>query len=185
MHLVCSHLLTLTAGNWIAVAAIVTPIVVGVFVGIGRMLYKQGEMDTVIEGLIKTVDTLDEKFDKYVMQPLARGSSPLNLTKEGKELFDDPMVQQFIKAELDKIIDQVKATRAESAYQAQEVLFKVVEQYKDHPGYRVDLENVAFNTGHHIDILMKVIAIGIREDVFNHLTVDIADIDNSDPSLKK
>ena len=35
-----------------------------------------------------------------------------------------------------------------------------------------------------IHILMKVIAIGIGDDVFNHLTVDVSQIDNRDPEIK-
>ena len=184
MNFLCLQILAFTTGNWIAITAIAVPVIGAIFVGIGRMLYKQGKMDNVIEGLIKKVDTLDEKFDKYVMGPLAKGSSPLNLTKKGRELFDDSYVQQFVKNEFDEIISQVKSTRAESAYQAQEVLFTVVDKYKENPKYKVDLENVAFNSGQHIDILMKIIAIGIREDVFSHLTVDVADINETESDAK-
>jgi len=34
-------------------------------------------------------------------------------------------------------------------------------------------ENIAFNESLHIDILMKVIAIGIRDEVFKHLNFKI------------
>jgi hypothetical protein len=75
----------------------------------------------------------------------------------------------------------MQQTPYESAYQAQEALFSVVDSYKT-GSYKINLENEAFETGQHIDILMKVIAIGIRDDVFSKLNLKVENIDNSKPT---
>ncbi len=177
-------ILTLTSGNWIAICTIGMAVIIAILGGIGRMLYKQGGLDKGVDNLDKKFDRLDEKFDKYVMRALAQGSSPLNLTDNGRKIFEDPFLQEFIKDKLEEIINQVKSYKTESAYQAQKVLFAIVDNYKKDPNYKIGFENVAFNYSEHIDILMKVIAIGIRDNVFSHLTVDVSQIDDGDPEKK-
>jgi hypothetical protein len=78
----------------------------------------------------------------------------------------------------------MKAVKYESAYQAQEKLFDVVDSFKT-GRYKINLENEAFETGQHIDILMKVIAIGIRDEIFARLGLKVEDIDNSKPTEAK
>lgn len=60
------------------------------------------------------------------------------------------------------------------------MLFEVVDKFKTER-YKINLENEAFETGQHIDILMKVIAIGIRDEVFARLGLKVDEIDNSKP----
>jgi len=178
-------ILTLTTGNWIAIVSIASVIVITILGGIGRMLYKQGVLDASVENIDKKFDRLDEKFDKFLLLPLARGSSPINLTEDGEELFNHPKIQDFVNKKTDEIINKVKSFKIESAYQAQELLFDVVDQYKNDPEFKVGLENVAFAYSQHIDIIMKVIAVGIRDRVFEHLDFEIEQIDNDDPSKNK
>ena len=175
------HLLTLTAGNWIS---IFVPIGILFLGAMGTIIYRQGGLDTLVTGMDKKMDKLDEKFDKYLLREVSRSSSPLELNETGKKIFNREEIQNFVSINLDDIIVSVRSYTLHSAYQAQEILFDVVEQYKK-GAYRTILENAAFESAQHIDILMKIIALGIREQVFKELKFEIEEIDDDDPSKKK
>ena len=178
---------TLTSGDWIAIGSICVALMLTLLGFLGRIIYKWGTMDKEIQGLdngIKNIDKkfdrLDEKFDKYILQPLASSRSPLTLTDTGQAIFNRPKIQEFVKAKTNEVIEQMKKTPFGSAYQAQEKLFEVVDSYKT-GDYKINLENEAFEAGQHIDILMKVIAIGIRDEVFSALLLSVEDIDKTEP----
>ena len=181
-----------TSGNLIALCSIITVVILALLGLLGKILYKGGVLDKGISSLeasldkgISTIDKrfdkLDEKFDKYILQPLATSKSPLNLTEPGRKIFERPKIQEFVKDNTEEIFLKMQEIKFESAYQAQEKLFEVVDVYKT-GRYKINLENEAFETGQHIDILMKVIAIGIRNDIFSRLGLKVEDIDNSKPT---
>lgn len=170
-------LLNMSTGNWIA---IFVPIGV-VFLGaMGTIIYRQGGLDAIVKDISKKMDRFDEKLDKYLMQPISQSSSPLELNTLGRKIYSRPEIQKFVSKNLNEIISKVKKYKLFSAYQAQEVLFDVVDSYKKGPD-RTELENAAFESAQDIDILMKVIALGIRDEVFKHLEYEINDIDGDDP----
>jgi len=172
---------TLTTGNWIAIISIVT-IVILAFLGLlGTIIYRQGSLDKGVANLDRKFDKLDEKFDKFIIQPLANNKSPLKLTESGLNIFNRPKIQQFVKANLEEITLKMRSNTYDSAYQAQEKLFAIVNSYQTEK-YKINLENEAFETGLHIDILMKIIAIGIRDEIFAKLNVKIEYINNGDSS---
>lgn len=170
-------LATLTAGNWIA---ILVPSGLAFLAAMGTIIYRQGTLDTSVKRMDRKLDRLDEKFDKYLMQPVSQSASPLELNDLGKKIFNKPEIQKFVEANLQSIIDKVKSYKLHSAYQAQEILFDVVDEYKK-GSYRTILENVAYESAQHIDILMKVIGLGIRSEVFKHLDFEEREIDEGDP----
>lgn len=185
----------LTSGNLIAIGSIVTVVILALLGLLGKILYKGGvldkgisslevALDKGISNLDKKFDKLDEKFDKFILQPLATNKSPLNLTELGRKIFIRLKIQEFVKDNTEEIFLKMKETKYESAYQAQEKLFEVVDSYKT-GRYQINLENEAFETGQHIDILMKVIAIGIRNEIFAKLGLKVEDIDNSKPTETK
>ena len=59
--------LNLTAGNWIS---IFVPIGVLFLGALGTIIYRQGGFDTLVKNMDKKIDRLDEKFDKYLLQPV-------------------------------------------------------------------------------------------------------------------
>ena len=181
----------LTSGDKIAIISIGSFVLLAFLGFMGKIIYKWGcldkgvanlesALDKGISSLDKKFDKLDEKFDKFILKPLATGRSPLNLTTEGRKIFARPKIQEFVKANTEEIFLKMNEISYESAYQAQEELFKIVDLYKN-GRYKINLENEAFETGLHIDILMKVIAIGIRNEIFSRLKLKIEDIDRSDP----
>lgn len=185
----------LTSGNLIAIGSIVTVVILALLGLLGKILYKGGvldkgisslevALDKGISNLDRKFDKLDEKFDKFILQPLATNKSPLNLTEPGRKIFIRLKIQEFVKDNTEEIFLKMKETKYESAYQAQEKLFEVVDSYKT-GRYQINLENEAFETGQHIDILMKVIAIGIRNEIFAKLGLKVEDIDNSKPTETK
>lgn len=187
--------LTLTSGDWIAICSIATVVILAFLGLLGRIIFKWGALDKGISGiedsinkgisnLDKKFDKLDDKFDRYVIQPLVVGKSPSTLTDLGRKIFNRPKIQEFVKNNIEEIFLKMGETKYESAYQAQEKLFEVVATYKT-GRYQINLENEAFEAGQHIDILMKVIAIGIRDQVFSKLGLKVEDIDNSAPSAAK
>jgi hypothetical protein len=177
-------LCVLTLTNWISIGAIVITIVIGLLAFWSSLRYWQGRTEACLTHLGERIKTLDEKFDKYVLQPLATSKSPLNLTDMGRKIFNRPKIQEFVKDNTEEIISKMKETKFDSAYQAQEMLFEIVDKFKTER-YKINLENEAFETGQHIDILMKVIAIGIRDEVFARLSLKVDDIDNSKPTDAK
>jgi len=181
----------LTPGNWISIISIGTVIILAFLGLLGRILYKGGVLEKGLSNLevnfekgfsnlYRKFDKLDEKFDKYILEPLANSKSPMNLTKEGQKIFNRPKIQEFVTDNIEEILKKMEEVSYESAYQAQERLFNIVDSYKT-GRYQINLENEAFETGQHIDILMKVIAIGIRDKVFARLRLKVEDIDNSAP----
>lgn len=174
----------LTLTNWISIGAIVISIIIGLLAFWSSLRYWQGRTEACLTHLSERIKTLDEKFDKYVLQPLATSKSPLNLTDLGKSIFTRPKIQEFVKENIEEIALKMKEVKYDSAYQAQEMLFDVVDRFKTER-YKINLENEAFETGQHIDILMKVIAIGIRDDIFARLGLKVDDIDNSKPTEAK
>ncbi|HUX56013.1 MAG TPA: hypothetical protein VMV77_03500 [Bacteroidales bacterium] len=185
----------LTSGDWIAICSIGTVVILAFLGLLGKIIFKWGALDkgiTSLEGVLdkgitsldRKFDKLDEKFDKFILQPLATNKSPLNLTEPGRKIFIRLKIQEFVKDNTEEIFLKMKETKYESAYQAQEKLFEVVDSYKT-GRYQINLENEAFETGQHIDILMKVIAIGIRNEIFAKLGLKVEDIDNSKPTETK
>ena len=174
----------LTSANWISIIAIVVPLIILFLAFWSNLRYWQGRTETSIVHLGDRIKTLNEKLDKYVLQPLANSKSPLNLTELGRKIFNRPKIQEFVTDNTEEIFLKMKETKFDSAYQAQEMLFDVVDKYKAER-YKINLENEAFETGQHIDILMKVIAIGIRDKIFARLGLKVDDIDNSKPTAEK
>ncbi|GAI94156.1 unnamed protein product, partial [marine sediment metagenome] len=116
---------------------------------------------------------------------VVRAKSPFNLTESGLKIFRRPVIQEFVSNKLDEIINKIKTYKIGSAYQAQELLFAIVDAYKNHSDYKIQLENEAYKVSQHIDVLMKIIAIGIRDDVFKHLPVEVSQINKTDPPKDK
>jgi hypothetical protein len=170
----------LTPGNWIA---ILVPVGLTFLGALGTIIYRQGGLDKSVATVERKIDKIDEKFDKYLLRNLASSQSPLVLTPEGLKIFNREAIQQFIKDVMSLIIDRMKNTQHENAYRAQESLFTVVDSFKNSP-YQTILENEAFQTGQHIDILMKLIAVGIRDQVFKEIGFTPDEIDKTDPSKK-
>ena len=141
-------------------------------------------VDGNIYKIDKKVDRLGDKFDNYLMQALVKNSSPLNLTDMGRKMFAREAIQEFVSKKFADIIAKMQEHKFETAYQAQESLLSVVDGFKEDATYKTILENEAFQTGQHIDILMKVIAIGLRDRVFESLKLNVHDIDTSDPNNK-
>jgi hypothetical protein len=175
--------LTLNAGNWIAIASIAVVIIITFLGFLGKIIYDQGSLNTGFKMLDVKIDKLDKKFDEFILKPFATSKSPLTLTDKGNEIFNRPKIQEFVKANKNDIISKMKALNYDSAYKAQEKLFTIVDSYKG-GNYKINLENEAFETGQNIDIIMRIISIGIRNDVFNQLEMKVEDIDNSDPTKK-
>ena len=144
---------------------------------IGRILYKQGFIDKGIFGLDKKVDRLDDKFDQYILKPFTQTKSPISLTPEGLEMFNSSIIQEFVEANFEEIFLKMKKKTYGSAYHAQENLFAIVGSYKTGKD-KINLENEAFEKGQHIDILMKIIAIGIRDKIFAKLGLNVEEINN-------
>jgi c-di-AMP phosphodiesterase-like protein len=174
----------LTSGNWLTLIAIIVPTAIIILTIWSNLKHWQVGIDTSIKYLTNRVEKLDEKFDTYVLIPLANSKSPSNLTDLGRKIFNRPKIQEFVKDNTEEIFSKMKAVKYESAYQAQEKLFDVVDSFKT-GRYKINLENEAFETGQHIDILMKVIAIGIRDEIFARLGLKVEDIDNSKPTEAK
>lgn len=183
-------LLTLSAGNWIAISTIIVGVVSSVLALIGKILYRQGGLDKSVnnlerrvENIDKKVDKIDEKFDKYLLQPVSNSQSPLKLNDLGNKIFEREEIQNFVKKYLPEIVKKIKSYKFHSAYEAQEILFSIVSSYKEGES-KTSLENAAYDSAQHIDILMKVIALGIRDEIFKDLEYDVDDIDKSDPKKK-
>jgi hypothetical protein len=174
----------LTPGNWIAIVAVAFTVLIALLSCWSTFKHWQGKIDTGIDHLGQQIKTLDEKFDKYVLRPLATSKSPLTLTEAGRKIIERPKVQEFIKNTFEQVMMHMNSSKFDSAYQAQEKLFSVMNDFKE-GAYKINLENEAFETGQHIDILMKVIAIGIRDEVFARLNLKVEDIDNSEPKIEK
>ena len=177
-------MLTLNAGNWIAIISIAVVIVIAFLGLLGNMLYRQGGLDKGLAMLDGKISNLDKKFDEFILRPFATSKSPLTLTDKGNEIFNRPKIQEFVKASTFDIVSKMKLLKYDSAYKAQEQLFSIVDSYKE-GNYKINLENEAFETGQNIDTVMRIIAIGIRNDVFDQLNMKVEDIDNSDPAKKK
>lgn len=186
MDKICINLVlsTLTMGNLISIGAIIGTAILALLAMLGKLLYNMGGLDKSVSNLDKKFDKIDEKLDKYIMTPLANSKSPVKLTDLGLQIFDRQKIQEFVKANYDEILTKMKSFKLSSAYEAQEKLFTLIDGYKNGK-YKNELESEAFETGQHIDILMKVIAIGIRDRLFSEINFNIADIDKNNPESPK
>jgi hypothetical protein len=174
-------LATMTEGNWIA---ILVPTGLAFLAALGTIIYRQGGLDKSVAGVERKIDKIDEKFDKYLLRNVMKSKSPLSLTDEGLKIFRRDKIQVFVKSSFEEIVQKMKDIPHESAYRAQDALFGVLVVYGKDSRYQSILENEAYETGQHIDILMKIIAIGIRDEVFSRIGMSTADIDATDPNKK-
>ncbi|NQU87434.1 MAG: hypothetical protein HQ541_16900 [Mariniphaga sp.] len=174
--------------TWEFVALIITG-VLALMGTLASLIYKQGNIDGKIIAVSDKVDVVDykveklsDKFDNFLMRPWAEGQSPVKLTKLGVDIYAKEQIKKFVAEKFDEILSRLNDAKPISAYGAQEQLFDIVNSYKNDKEYKVILENEAFKAGQHIDILLKVIAIGMRDEVFNQLHFNVDHIDETNPN---
>jgi hypothetical protein len=180
--------LTLTTGNWIAISAITVTAGLALLGTLGKLLYDQGALNSSVKAIDSSVKTIDgkvdklaDKFDNLLLGKFTQSKSPLQLNENGLKIFNEPEIKEFVKKYYDLFKNNLIALNPETAYQAQQKLLEVVDKLKFEPDCQKMIENFAFNSGLQVEILLKLIAIGIRDQILSEIGFSPDEIDKTEP----
>jgi hypothetical protein len=167
----------MTTGNWIA---ILVPSGIAFLGALGTIIYRQGGLDKSVLSIDFKIDKLSDKFDNFLLSSYTQKKSPLQLNEFGLKIFKDPEIQEFVKSYYEAFKNSLIELKPESAYQAQERLLEIVDKLKFEANCQKKIENFAFNAGIQVEILLKVIAIGIRDQILSEIGFSPEEIDKTE-----
>ena len=180
-------LLTLTNGEWIAIAAVFLSIISPLFILVfrsGALFERVGHIKDAVEEIkpdVKIIPVIKEKVDVLWASNVVRPGSPLMLTDRGRQILQVSRIEEFTTEYYQEILGQVKEKNFQNPYQVQEGLIGIVTNYKNNQFCKNKLENAAFITGTDVDTVLLVAAINIRDKIIADLGMKVDDVDKFDP----
>ena len=119
-----------------------------------------------------------------ISDTLSESNSPRVLNELGKKVLVDSAIDTTLEPYFDEILTSVKKRNPENPYQAQEILFDVVQGLKELDSIRPAVENGAFLSGHSPEEVLYVGALNLRDRIIGALGLQVDDIDKHDPAKK-
>lgn len=168
---------SLSSDNWIAIAGIVITIVGGLVFLIFRSGTVVEKINNVETRLSKVEIRLDGLWERY----FSVNKSPVQLNDNGLKVLEDSGIKKIVEDRFKIIVDKVKEKNPQNAYQAQEFVKNIVEDFKNDISLKNILENGAFKSGVDVFTILFVGAIYIRDKVLIQVGFNIDDIDKFQP----
>lgn len=142
------------------------------------------DIKSISSKLDKLIGKVSVLLKDSLADTLSSSNSPRQLNDLGKKVLVDSSIKQVLEPLFDTIVEQVRQKSPENPYQAQEILFDVVQGLKDDEGLIQAIENGAFLSGHTPEEVLYVGALNMRDSVIEKLGLKVGDIDTYDPSNK-
>lgn len=172
----------MTAGNWIAIFAILVPVgigLLGLFFRIGSISESVdnikpqiSDLQKDIKGLIRITAQLDSDSSG-----LTSTYSPRKLTPRGEDIVAESGVGTIMDDNLQKLADEVKKMKPQNAYKAEVYLSTAVKNLVSEKNLNNFIEKAAYDSGQLVDTLFVLAVIYIRPKVFKIIEFDEEEID--------
>lgn len=133
-------------------------------------------LETIVEKIQETLTQIQItmgqmqlKLEVMWQHHLSKSNSPKVLNEAGLRALEASRIGSFVNEQYEQIISKVRNAKPRNAYQAQEALIHVVNQFK-HEAFCIEmLQEAAFASGYDIDSLLFVAALSIRDRVIVEL----------------
>ncbi len=184
----------LTVGNWIAIAAIVVPVVIGIIWWAIVLVFRSGQLikgldhigDAIkdIKEMIKPLPVIEDRVTELWRQKTTMSQSPVILNEYGNKILESSKIRDLTTKYYDEIVKSVKNRTPENSYQAQEIIIQEISKYKDFDKCSEMLEQAAFISGAAVDTVLLVAAYDVRDKILKDLGLSVGDIDKFAPEKK-
>ena len=152
-------------------------LLVGIGIAWGRMNTSLVALQTDVRDIKKDLVDLRERFvvvedrvDVLWNDRTGTTNSPRQLNDLGHMILRDSGIRSIIEARQKAYISKLKEQAPETAYDAERAIIKAVEQLpKEEPELVVALKDGAFKTGQHIDDVLYVGGIYLRDLIFEDI----------------
>ena len=156
---------------WIALAGLFVTIIgssILLAFKIGGINEKIMWMEKPLEDLPRMRTDLTEmqvKIDVLWRIHLSKSRSPIVLNNDGLKVLEASKMGSFASQRYPEILSNLKESKPDNAYQAQELLISMMSRYKKADEYRALLQDAAFYCGYDVESLLFVAALSIRDKV--------------------
>jgi len=195
--LIVIFLFQLNNSEWIALSAIVVPVIGSIIF----LIFKSGSMIESIKNIQKNIELIQKSTDdiqklKYSFgqmnvkvdfiwrNNLSKSNSPIILNDVGKKILETSKISDFTQKYYNEILSRVKSKNPVNPYQAQEYLISVMSEYQNNEECKLMLQDAAFKSGYDVISVLYVGAIDIRDKIISDLGFVVGDIDKHDPNKK-
>lgn len=190
--------LGLNSDTWQIIGAVIAAVLLfsGAIAFIVRMIFKAGQFSQRLNDLegglpvIKTelqttrkdlTDRIDSLITLFIQKNLSESNSPRQLNAEGKKVLENSGIAPLVEEKFDEILKKVEDTRPENAYQAEKVIFDVVDALIEDEAIKDAVENGAFQSGYPVAGVLFVGGLYIRDRVLKELGFTAEEIDKHVP----
>jgi hypothetical protein len=184
----------LTPTNWVAIGSIAATILGALILLIFRSGKVMGKIEHVdadihnLQGDIKRIDAqvskisgIEQRLDSLWKSFFSVSRSPMQLNERGLKVLEESGIKKIVENRFDKIVADVKALNPQNAYEVQESITKIVEQYAQDDSLKDALQTGAFKSGVDIFTVLFSGSIYIRDRVLSALGFNVDDIDKYQP----
>lgn len=135
------------------------------------------ELKTEIKVLTKRIDVIERHLDiikGYLVVEtgldvrLFTSNSPLTLTEKGEKLLDEAEFREVYKENKDWFLDEIRKHGIETESDIDEAAYEVMEYCRDNEKF-IDYKEIAYQNGLTTEVLLKVLAIYLREEAIKEL----------------
>lgn len=127
------------------------------------------KLEETVNNLRVTVAEMLVRLDILWRRHIANSNSPIALNESGLRALEKSNIGAFANDHYTEILSRVRAIKPDNAYEAQEALISVVNQYKRMDEYRSMIQQAAYFSGYDIDPLLFAAALSIRDRVIEDL----------------
>lgn len=158
-------------------ATLIIPVIGLMIMIITRMNRMHIELLKEVHDVKLSVVDLEHKVSVLWRDLWARSNSPIALNKRGREILEESGFKRVVETSYTEILEHVRNTRPETAYEVQENLIQLVSAYQHAVAYKHTLQEDAFNSGASVEDILFVAALSLRDRV-------VADLGLRKPSLQ-
>lgn len=117
---------------------------------------------------------------QYSVGNITQRNSPISLNERGTKILTESGADQFVKNNLNELVEKIKLLGSSTAYDIQENSKIVIESYKDDVRF-VPLKKFAFDQGIDLVIIQTAAAINLRDMSLSMFDFTSEDIDKTTP----
>lgn len=176
----------LITGIFTVLAALIFWFMRSKFIDLGRSDERiEGKIDKNFTYILKETKSIDRRvarIEGHLKLGPIMSSSPIHLTEAGKEILNESGIKEAADTHQIKLIEEVKKKKPETAYDLQEFVRQLFQDYDFGPEYTKKFKNYSFQEGKWgmYDIL-DVGAIYFRDIALKELGFDYSDLDRTEP----
>lgn len=159
--------------NWIYFLGIIGSFILVAWYSNGRFTKLETDVDW-IKSLLKNLKILFGNKDVQAFEK----QSPIELTPKGEELLEKSGLKEYISNKRNDFISKCKSAKnVHTAYDVQEYIFNLIDEWKFNADFEKKLKNYSYKKGVELDIMRRIGGIYLRNICLSKMNLDKQDID--------